>query len=78
MADGYRRRRGFRVGFLLTGALAAGLALVYAYADMIASQVPGMAPTLAAYTEWVDSGRVQLDGAAVRATQAVQGLTAGD
>lgn len=75
IADGHRRRRGFRVGFLLTLAVAGVLALAYIYAETIAERVPSLRPTLASYTEKVDDARVWLDGAAVRATVAIQGLT---
>ncbi len=78
VADGYRRRRGFRVGFVMMTALCGGLAVMYAYADRIAAHVPSLAPSLAVYTERVDAGRVWLDGAAIRATQTIQGLTSSE
>lgn len=78
VADGYRRRKGFRIGFLMMTAMAAGLALIYAYAGVISARIPSLAPTLTAYTENVDQGRVWLDNAAVKATQAIQGLTSGN
>jgi predicted Zn finger-like uncharacterized protein len=56
-----RRRRGTRIGFLLAIVLAAAAAVVYVNADLIAGQVPGLAPALEGYVDAVNSARFWLD-----------------
>ena len=56
-----RRRSGFRVGFTLMVVIAAIGLLVYTMAPSISSAVPALAPTLDAYVQKVDEGRVWLD-----------------
>ncbi|WP_071673002.1 zinc-ribbon domain-containing protein [Nioella nitratireducens] len=56
-----RRRRGFRMGFILMVILAAGAVGTYSYAPEIAAAVPQAEPTLASYVETVNQLRFQLD-----------------
>lgn len=56
-----RRRSGFRVGFTLILLVAAAGLLVYSMAASIGNAVPALAPTLDAYVQKVDEGRVWLD-----------------
>jgi hypothetical protein len=58
-------------------AAAGGMAVIYTYSEAISLRVPGVAPSIAVFTGRVDADRVWLDGAAVRATKAIQGLTDG-
>ncbi|MFD2740377.1 zinc-ribbon domain-containing protein [Sulfitobacter aestuarii] len=58
-----RRTGGFRAGFALVLALAAILALLYAYAPQIARAVPQVDPWLSAYVAQIDSARLALDAA---------------
>ncbi|SDF29943.1 zinc-ribbon domain-containing protein [Limimaricola pyoseonensis] len=55
------RARGFRLGFAAAMLLATVLALVYAHAGRLAEMMPVLAEPLAAYADWVDTGRVWLD-----------------
>jgi len=57
-----RRRRGFRVGFMLMILLAAAAVGAYAYAPLIADAVPQAGPYLAQYVDQVNELRVWLDG----------------
>ncbi len=56
-----RRRRGVRLGFLLTLALTAGLIWVYLNADMLRERVPSMAGAVDGFTAQIDSARYWLD-----------------
>lgn len=78
--DGLARpkKRGFRVGFVLMLTVAAALVAVYVYADMIGEKVPSLKPTLATFTEKVDEGRIWLDQAALRASEAIKDMTSGE
>ena len=75
-------RRGFRRGFFLILLIAAVLALVYAYAPLIAETVPAVAPYLDAYVDWVNSLRGPLNAAVqnglAKLTELVGGLTGGE
>ncbi len=57
-----RRRRGFRVGFLLALILAGAAIGTYAYAPLIAENVPQLTPYLQSYVNEVDGLRVWLHG----------------
>lgn len=69
------QKRGFRTGFLLMFTIALALVATYVYADLIAEKVPSLKPTLDVFTQKVDAARIWLDEAAVRATEAIKGLT---
>lgn len=56
-----RRSGGFMRGFVLMMALAAILALVYAYAPQIAQSLPQADPYLSSYVAWMDDARIWLD-----------------
>ena len=64
-----RERKGFRRGFLTVLTVIILLCLVYLFADLIASQVPGLDGTLEGYVATVDDLRLWLDAR-------VQGLIA--
>ncbi len=68
-----RRRSGFRNGFGLTLLIAAGLALVYVYADQIAARAPALEASVTSYRESVDRARVWLDSAALNASSSLEG-----
>ena len=57
-----KQRGGFRRGFVLTVALIAILALIYAFAPEISQAVPQLDPALNSYVVWVDQLRIALDG----------------
>jgi predicted Zn finger-like uncharacterized protein len=59
-----RRRRGVRIGFLVTLAVAAALFYVYANADDLAARAPQAAPAIDAFRAQVDDARLWLDGVA--------------
>ncbi len=65
------RRRGVRVGFLLTLAVAAGLFWLYVNEDLVSDSVPQAAPVVEGFTTQVDAARFWLDDLA-------QDLAAGD
>lgn len=69
------QKRGFRTGFLLMFTIALALVATYIYADLIAEKVPSLKPTLDVFIQKVDAARIWLDQAAVRATEAIKGLT---
>lgn len=56
-----RRRRGTRLGFLLTMAMAAAGLALYGNADWVATRLPGLVPVLDSYVAWVDAARIWLD-----------------
>lgn len=56
-----RRRSGFRMGFMLIVLLGVIGLLVYSMAPRISEAVPALAPTIDAYVQKVDEGRVWLD-----------------
>ena len=64
-----RERKGFRYGLSLMILIAAILLLIYVFAPTIAERFPQAAPTLEAYVDAVDRGRIWLD-------ERVQGLLA--
>lgn len=57
-----RSSGGFMRGFVIMMALAAVLALVYAYAPQIAQSLPQVDPYLSSYVAWMDDARLWLDG----------------
>lgn len=59
--DRARRGRGFRLGFGLVTLVAAALAFLYLGADEIGRALPTVEPTMAAYKDAVDEGRLWLD-----------------
>lgn len=68
-------RSGFRSGFLLAFVIAAAGVATYSLAPRLAEQFPAAKPFLDSFAAQVDSGRLWLDGAMRRATQAIQGVT---
>ena len=60
-ADKDSRARGFRLGFGLVTLVMAALAFLYLGADEIGAAVPQLEPTMTAYQEAVDQGRLWLD-----------------
>ncbi len=56
-----RRRRGFRIGFILIILIAAGAVVSYSYAPEIVAAVPQAEPALSSYVENVNQLRFQLD-----------------
>jgi predicted Zn finger-like uncharacterized protein len=56
-----RRRRGVRVGFLLTLAVAAALFWAYVNVGLISERAPQIAPTVQAFAAQVDAARFWLD-----------------
>lgn len=73
-APAEEQRGGFRTGFFLMLAVAAGLAAAYVMAPKIADQIPASASAMQAYVAKVDQGRVWLDGLMRSAISALQGL----
>lgn len=55
------QRRGFRLGFLGVLFLMAGLWIVYAFSKELSSAIPAAEPTIAGYTDRVDSARLWVD-----------------
>lgn len=55
------RRRGVRVGFLVTLAVAAGLFWLYVNEDLVSDSVPQAAPVVEGFTARVDAARFWLD-----------------
>lgn len=56
-----RRRRGVRLGFLLTLAVTAGLIWLYLNADMVVQRVPALAGPVTGFSAQVDGARFWLD-----------------
>jgi predicted Zn finger-like uncharacterized protein len=56
-----RRRRGMRIGFVVTLAVAAGLFWAYVNAGLIAERAPGVAPAVESFAAQVDAARFWLD-----------------
>lgn len=56
-----RRRRGTRLGFLLTMAMAAAGLALYGNADWVAARLPGLVPVIDSYVAGVDAARIWLD-----------------
>ncbi|MDJ0627929.1 MAG: zinc-ribbon domain-containing protein [Rhodobacter sp.] len=61
VAETKRRRGGFRLGFLLIVLLAVIGVAVYAFAPQIVAAVPQAEPYMAAYVEWANGLRGQID-----------------
>lgn len=62
-----RRRSGFRLGFVLTIAFFAVLALAYVFAPKIVEMIPGLEGLLTAYVDWVNMLRSSVDSMMQRA-----------
>ncbi|MGJ8584257.1 MAG: zinc-ribbon domain-containing protein [Marinosulfonomonas sp.] len=62
-----RRRSGFRLGFVLTIAFFAVLALAYIYAPKVVEMIPGLEGLLTAYVDWVNMLRSSVDSMMQRA-----------
>lgn len=56
-----RQRSGFRLGFVLTIAFFAVLALVYVFAPQIVDTVPALEGVLTGYVDWVNNLRLSVD-----------------
>ncbi len=69
LLDHKKRRSGFRSGFVLAIILALLAVMAYAYAPRIIEQLPGSAPYLNGYVEWVNDLRMWLDGLIRAATE---------
>ncbi len=65
---------GFRVGFLLVVVICAILVAVYALAPRLVALVPDAAPALAAYVDWVNMLRGQVNGLVQSGVDWVQGM----
>lgn len=76
--DGHEpaKKRGFRSGFMLSILIAALGVGTYAMAPRLSEQIPAAKPVLDGYVTQVDSGRIWLDAAMRRATEAIRGVTA--
>lgn len=75
MVDEPAARSGFRSGFMLSLLIAALGAGAYAMAPQITAQVPAAKGAVDSYVAVVDEGRLWLDGAMRRATEAIRGMT---
>ncbi|MGR3542121.1 MAG: hypothetical protein ACU0BS_11930, partial [Hasllibacter sp.] len=72
-----RRRRGFRAGFIGAIAFFVVAALVYGFAPEIGRAVPGAAPGLESYADWVTRRRAALDRGAREVAESLSGLAGG-
>ena len=70
--DGQRRGSGFRLGFALALILAAIGLVLYMQADRIGAAVPALDAPLHAFRDWVNEGRIALDGLARNAAAALE------
>lgn len=68
-------RSGFRIGFTLMILIAIVIGALYSYADRIVAAAPSTAPAMQSFVRTVDTGRNWLDGAAMKATEAITSLT---
>lgn len=69
-------RSSFRRGLMLVLLSMTLAVLAYVYADVIAAKVPGMAPTLVSYVDWVDGLRGWLDQKVLAGLQWLDGMSA--
>jgi predicted Zn finger-like uncharacterized protein len=75
-SDAKPRRRGFRLGFLLSMLVVACAALVYRFAPQIVEAAPQSEPYLTSYVDWANTTRGQLNANIDRAIDWVSGQIA--